>query len=182
MTSGKSKKGMFNFMSNFLKSSKRPEISTPYDPVHLNHVVFNSFTREFTGMPKEWQRLLQESDISKSEQERNPQSVVEIIRSYQEGRGDTSVFDEMGAVLAPPPVPPASTERPICSITPTNAPGAAPRKIRFLLLFVPNTWQPADVQIEGLPGDAGDVVVVHIQSNDVPGLIASVLSRARAGL
>ncbi|KZT10142.1 uncharacterized protein LAESUDRAFT_735107 [Laetiporus sulphureus 93-53] len=68
------------------------------------------------------------------------------------------------------------------SITPTNAPGAAPRKVRFILLFVPNTWQLADVQIEGLAGDAGDVVAAHIQSNDVPGLIASVLSRARAGL
>ena len=43
-TTTKSKKGMFTFMSDFLNSSKRPEISTPFDPVHLTHVGFNSST------------------------------------------------------------------------------------------------------------------------------------------
>ncbi|GBE86664.1 Serine/threonine-protein kinase SMU1 [Sparassis crispa] len=104
----KSKKGMFNFMSDFLNSSKRPEISTPYDPVHLTHVGFNSSTGEFTGLPKEWQQLLQESGISKSEQEKNPQAVMEIVKFYQEGRGDTSVWDKMGAVAAPQPIQPSS--------------------------------------------------------------------------
>lgn len=92
---------MFNFMSDFLNSSKRPEISTPYDPVHLTHVGFNSSTGEFTGLPKEWQQLLQESGISKSEQEKNPQAVMEIVKFYQEGRGEGSVWDKMGAIPAP---------------------------------------------------------------------------------
>ncbi|KAK7686261.1 hypothetical protein QCA50_010481 [Cerrena zonata] len=105
-TAVKSKKGMFNFMSDFLNTSKRPEISTPYDPVHLTHVGFNSSTGEFTGLPKEWQQLLQESGISKSEQEKNPQAVMEIVKFYQEGRGDTSVWDKMGAIAAPQ-VPPS---------------------------------------------------------------------------
>jgi p21-activated kinase 1 len=65
----KSKKGMLGFMSEFLNQSKRLEISTPYDPVHLTHVGFNSSTGEFTGLPKEWQQLLQESGISRQEQE-----------------------------------------------------------------------------------------------------------------
>ncbi|THG99805.1 hypothetical protein EW026_g2609 [Hermanssonia centrifuga] len=98
----KSKKGMFNFMSDFLNSSKRVEISTPYDPVHLTHVGFNSSTGEFTGLPKEWQQLLQESGISKSDQEKNPQAVMEIVKFYQEGRGEGSVWDKMGTVPAPP--------------------------------------------------------------------------------
>ncbi|KAF7796367.1 hypothetical protein EIP86_007544 [Pleurotus ostreatoroseus] len=97
----KSKKGMFNFMSDLLNSSKRLEISTPYDPVHLTHVGFNSSTGEFTGLPKEWQQLLQESGISKLEQEKNPQAVMEIVKFYQEGRGEGSVWDKMGAVHAP---------------------------------------------------------------------------------
>ncbi|KAH8103970.1 Pkinase-domain-containing protein [Cristinia sonorae] len=98
-TTTKSKKGMFNFMSDFLNSSKRIEISTPYDPVHLTHVGFNSSTGEFTGLPKEWQQLLQESGISKSEQEKNPQAVMEIVKFYQEtGGGGASVWDKMGAV------------------------------------------------------------------------------------
>lgn len=97
----KSKKGMFNFMSDLLNSSKRIEISTPYDPVHLTHVGFNSSTGEFTGLPKEWQQLLQESGISKLEQEKNPQAVMEIVKFYQEGRGEGSVWDKMGAITAP---------------------------------------------------------------------------------
>ncbi|CCL98609.1 uncharacterized protein FIBRA_00611 [Fibroporia radiculosa] len=103
-TSTKSRKGVFNFMSDLLNSSKRPEISTPYDPVHLTHVGFNSSTGEFTGLPKEWQQLLQDSGISKVEQEKNPQAVMEIVKFYQEGRGDTSVWDKMGSIAAPPPV------------------------------------------------------------------------------
>lgn len=90
------KGGMLSGMFDFLGPSKRPEISTPYDPVHLTHVGFNSSTGEFTGLPKEWQQLLQESGISRSEQEKNPQAVMEIVKFYQEGRGD--VWDKMGAV------------------------------------------------------------------------------------
>ena len=104
-TATKSKKGMFNFMSDLLNSSKRPEISTPYDPVHLTHVGFNTSTGEFTGLPKEWQQLLQESGISKLEQEKNPEAVMEIVKFYQEGRGEGSVWDKMGAIPAPPSTP-----------------------------------------------------------------------------
>ena len=96
----KSKKGMLGFMTDFLNTSKRPEISTPYDPVHLTHVGFNSSTGEFTGLPKEWQQLLQESGISRSEQEKNPQAVMDIVKFYQEGHGD--VWDKMGAVETTP--------------------------------------------------------------------------------
>ena len=105
----KGKKGMLGFMTDFLNSNKRPEISTPYDPVHLTHVGFNSSTGEFTGLPKEWQQLLQDSGISKSDQEKNPLAVMEIVKFYQEGGGD--VWDKMGHAPAPgsssqsPPVP-----------------------------------------------------------------------------
>jgi p21-activated kinase 1 len=85
---------MLGFMPNFLASSKRIEISTPYDPVHLTHVGFNSSTGEFTGLPKEWQQLLQDSGISRTEQERNPQAVMEIVKFYQEGHGDP--WDKIG--------------------------------------------------------------------------------------
>jgi p21-activated kinase 1 len=108
----KGKKGMLGFMADFLNSNKRLEISTPYDPVHLTHVGFNSSTGEFTGLPKEWQQLLQDSGISKSDQEKNPLAVMEIVKFYQEGGGD--VWDKMGhAALGSsqsPPVP--STAQP----------------------------------------------------------------------
>ncbi|RXW24826.1 hypothetical protein EST38_g1044 [Candolleomyces aberdarensis] len=95
----KSKKGVLSFMSEVFNPTKRPEISTPYDPVHLTHVGFNSSTGEFTGLPKEWQQLLQESGISRSEQEKNPQAVMEIVKFYQEGHGD--VWDKLGNVGSP---------------------------------------------------------------------------------
>lgn len=108
----KSKKGMFNFVSDLLNTSKKLEISTPYDPVHLTHVGFNSSTGEFTGLPKEWQQLLQESGISKSEQEKNPQAVMEIVKFYQEGRGEGSVWDKMGGIPAPQTTPSMSSQVP----------------------------------------------------------------------
>ncbi|KAF8329444.1 kinase-like domain-containing protein [Cantharellus anzutake] len=95
-TTQKPKKGVLSFMTEFLGTAKKPEISTPYDPVHLTHVGFNSSTGEFTGLPKEWQQLLQESGISRLEQERNPQAVMEIVKFYQEGHGE--VWDKMGHV------------------------------------------------------------------------------------
>ncbi|KAF8478518.1 hypothetical protein DFH94DRAFT_750405 [Russula ochroleuca] len=46
-------------MTNLLHLNKRPEISTPRDPVHLTHGGFNTSTGQFTGLPEEWQQLLQ---------------------------------------------------------------------------------------------------------------------------
>ena len=99
-TSSKTKKGVLSLVSEMFNPTKRPDISTPYDPVHLTHVGFNSSTGEFTGLPKEWQQLLQESGISRSEQEKNPQAVMEIVKFYQEGHGD--VWDKLGNVGGAP--------------------------------------------------------------------------------
>ena len=107
-TTGKPKKGVLGFMSEVFNPTKRPEISTPYDPVHLTHVGFNSSTGEFTGLPKEWQQLLQESGISRSEQEKNPQAVMEIVKFYQEGHGD--VWDKLGNVGGPTAPPPPAQD------------------------------------------------------------------------
>jgi p21-activated kinase 1 len=52
-------KGVLSRMTNLLHLNKRPEISTPRDPVHLTHGGFNTSTGQFTGLPEEWQQLLQ---------------------------------------------------------------------------------------------------------------------------
>ncbi|KAM0786325.1 hypothetical protein ACM66B_001799 [Microbotryomycetes sp. NB124-2] len=81
----KSKGGFGSFFADvFSNPNKRVEISTPYDPVHLTHVGFDADTGEFTGLPKEWQQLLQESGVSKEEQAAHPQEVVEIVQFYQD--------------------------------------------------------------------------------------------------
>ena len=66
------------------------------------HVGFNSSTGEFTGMPKEWQQLLQESGITRQEQEKNPQAVMEVVKFYQETHGD-QIWDKLGNVPSHPP-------------------------------------------------------------------------------
>jgi p21-activated kinase 1 len=97
-TSSKGKKSVLGSLGFIFNTQKRPEISTPYDPVHLTHVGFNTSTGEFTGLPKEWQQLLQESGISRSDQEKNPQAVMEIVKFYQEGQAEG--WDKLGAMGA----------------------------------------------------------------------------------
>ena len=62
---------------------RKMEISTPYDPKHVEHVGFDPITGEFTGLPVGWQKLLAESGISRQEQEQNPQAVVDVVAFYQ---------------------------------------------------------------------------------------------------
>ena len=68
------------------------------------HVGFNSSTGEFTGMPKEWQQLLQESGITRQEQEKHPQAIMEVVKFYQEthAQGD-QIWDKLGNLPAQPP-------------------------------------------------------------------------------
>ncbi|GAA5984877.1 hypothetical protein JCM5350_002593 [Sporobolomyces pararoseus] len=81
----KKSKGFSSFLADvFSGPNKKVEISTPYDPVHLTHVGFNSDTGEFTGLPKEWQQLLQNAGVSREEQAAHPQAVAEIVAFYQD--------------------------------------------------------------------------------------------------
>uniref|UniRef100_A0A8C4XFR7 non-specific serine/threonine protein kinase n=1 Tax=Erpetoichthys calabaricus TaxID=27687 RepID=A0A8C4XFR7_ERPCA len=64
------------------KEKERPEISPPSDFEHTIHVGFDSVTGEFTGMPEQWARLLQTSNITKSEQKKNPQAVLDVLKFY----------------------------------------------------------------------------------------------------
>ncbi|GAA5919192.1 hypothetical protein JCM6882_006089 [Rhodosporidiobolus microsporus] len=89
----KKSKGFGSFLADVFSTSgggggggggKKTVISTPYDPVHLTHVGFNSDTGEFTGLPKEWQQLLQNAGVSREEQAAHPQAVAEIVAFYQD--------------------------------------------------------------------------------------------------
>ena len=106
LVTNKGKKGILGFMTDFLNLSKRPEISTAYDPVHLTHIGFDSSTRKYIGFPKEWQQLLQDS---KSNQERRRLAAMEIFSLFSGG----DVWDEMGhdpvqGISPPPPIPGAA--------------------------------------------------------------------------
>ncbi|CAB3400381.1 unnamed protein product [Caenorhabditis bovis] len=80
-------------MSNpFLKKNKekkeiaeKPVISRPSNFEHTIHVGYDPTTGEFTGMPEAWARLLTDSQISKQEQQQNPQAVLDALKYYTQG-------------------------------------------------------------------------------------------------
>ncbi|XP_035287878.1 serine/threonine-protein kinase PAK 1-like [Anguilla rostrata] len=64
------------------RKKERPEISLPSDFEHTIHVGFDAITGEFTGMPQQWARLLQTSNITKLEQKKNPQAVLDVLKFF----------------------------------------------------------------------------------------------------
>ncbi|KAH8114615.1 hypothetical protein DFH11DRAFT_1592187 [Phellopilus nigrolimitatus] len=70
--------------------------------MHRMHIGFNPSTGEFMGLPCEWQQLLQDSGILRSEQEKNARAVMKIVKIYQEGHveGGNSVWDKMNIIRA----------------------------------------------------------------------------------
>ncbi|XP_033637392.1 serine/threonine-protein kinase PAK 3-like [Asterias rubens] len=65
-------------------SKQRPEISYPTSFEHTVHVGFDSITGEFTGMPEHWAKLLMSSKITKTEQKKNPQAVLDALKFYDD--------------------------------------------------------------------------------------------------
>eukprot|EP00128_Syssomonas_multiformis_P012193 Colp12_sorted_trinity150504_noHs@9172 len=81
------KEGFFSkLMSKTDKDDKpkRLEISSPTCFVHEVHVGFDPVTGEFTGLPREWKVLLEQSGISKNEQVKNPQAVIDVLDFFTE--------------------------------------------------------------------------------------------------
>ncbi|OSS47036.1 hypothetical protein B5807_09853 [Epicoccum nigrum] len=95
------KKSTFStFVSNMLGSPRRPTISTPTNPMHVTHVSIDNQTGEFTGLPKEWQRMLQQNGITEQEQKQHPQAAMDVVNFYKnnaEKTGDDEVWEKMGA-------------------------------------------------------------------------------------
>lgn len=68
--------------SKKLKENEKPIISNPSNFEHTVHVGFDPHTGEFTGMPESWAKLLSQSNISKMEQKKNPQAVLDVLNYY----------------------------------------------------------------------------------------------------
>jgi len=63
---------------------KRTDISKPENYRHVMHVGYDTETGQFSGMPEEWMRLLDTSTIDKTEIEKAPETVVAILKFYEE--------------------------------------------------------------------------------------------------
>ncbi|XP_035210147.1 serine/threonine-protein kinase PAK 2-like isoform X3 [Stegodyphus dumicola] len=116
------------------KELEKPVISPPTNFEHTVHVGFDAITGEFTpeGMPESWARLLQSSNITKSEQKQNPQAVLDVLNWYdastkekQESKymtmnrtiGDPSprpsyLADKYATSAVVPPLPVSPTRKP----------------------------------------------------------------------
>jgi p21-activated kinase 1 len=63
--------------------SDKTIISAPTDFEHTLHIGYDPVKGEFTGMPESWARLLKEADISKSEQKKNPEAVLNVLKWFE---------------------------------------------------------------------------------------------------
>ncbi|EDN99594.1 conserved hypothetical protein [Sclerotinia sclerotiorum 1980 UF-70] len=131
--------GFSGFMSSIGVGSPRGvKISAPENPVHVTHVGYDNTTGQFTGLPKEWQRMINESGITKKEQEQHPQTIVDIVGFYKENtdKGGEEIFDKFDhakvpeiamARPVPPPLSPGFSTPNYGSMTPMMSPPASPR-------------------------------------------------------
>ncbi|KAI1923123.1 signal transducing kinase of the PAK [Ophidiomyces ophidiicola] len=118
---GRKKSGFSNFVNSMLGSPRNIKISAPENPVHVTHVGYDNKTGQFTGLPKEWQRIFQESGISKREQEEHPQTLVEIMKFYEKnasGKDDEGVWRKFDHAK-----PSDHHEHPMSSKVSPNGPG-----------------------------------------------------------
>ncbi|PQE28326.1 putative STE20-ser thr kinase of the pheromone pathway protein [Rutstroemia sp. NJR-2017a WRK4] len=133
------KSGFSGFMSSIGVGSPRGvKISAPENPVHVTHVGYDNTTGQFTGLPKEWQRMINESGITKKEQEQHPQTIVDIVGFYKENtdKGGEEIFDKFDhakvpemrmAPSAPAPLSPLFNSSNYGSLSPMISPPASPR-------------------------------------------------------
>ncbi|MGH0181866.1 UNVERIFIED_CONTAM: hypothetical protein FKN15_008054 [Acipenser sinensis] len=139
------------------KKKERPEISLPSDFEHTIHVGFDAVTGEFTGMPEQWARLLQTSNITKLEQKKNPQAVLDVLKFYDSKETSNSqkymsftdkTTDSYNssnalntkAVSEPPAVPPVSEDDDEDETTPP--PVIAPRPEHTKSIYTRSVIEP----------------------------------------
>lgn len=106
---------------------------------HNVHVGFDPVTGKFVGMPAAWQSLLEGSKISKEDQARNPQAVLDVLEFYtgeqvKSFTTDDEESDEDEAPNYPAPRPPEMPQHPPPPVPQQQgfsylSPGDLPRKV-----------------------------------------------------
>ncbi|KAJ3338810.1 signal transducing kinase of the PAK [Gonapodya sp. JEL0774] len=152
------------FMAGLMPAEKKIEISNPYNPVHLTHVGFNADTGEFTGLPREWKVLLEESGISRQEQQMHPQAVLDIIGFYSESRQSlgekfmqpkNSRSAQRGEPMPAGPTPAAGPKPTTPPFSPTGSPKLEPRAFPRPMQPSPATPNGATPFSVSTPGSGG---------------------------
>lgn len=90
----------------------KSDISSPFNAVHLTHVMYNDESGEFLGLPSEWEILLRESGITKQDQKSNPQAVIDVMSFYSENqKRNDDIFLKINPKFLPPKKPPRSVSK-----------------------------------------------------------------------
>lgn len=80
----KKKVKMFRFPKFGRSEKTEPQISCPTGVTHNLHVAFDKSTGEIKGLPISWQMLLTASNISRTEQEKNPEILLGVLQCFDE--------------------------------------------------------------------------------------------------
>ncbi|KAI9841415.1 MAG: signal transducing kinase of the PAK [Thelocarpon superellum] len=122
------KSGFSSLMNSMRGSPRRINISDPVNPIHVTHVGYDNETGQFTGLPKEWQRMIEESGITRREQEQNPQTIMDIVTFYKdtaEGKGEEGVWHKFSRAKAQDGVVEPASHGLGAVVSPSSAPSIA---------------------------------------------------------
>ncbi|KAF8858037.1 Pkinase-domain-containing protein [Acephala macrosclerotiorum] len=98
------KSGLSGLMSNMLGSPRTPKISAPENPVHVTHVGYDNQTGQFTGLPQDWARILEQAGVSKKEQAEADQGVLKNVVDFYKinaEKGDEDIWDKIPQARVP---------------------------------------------------------------------------------
>ncbi|KAJ1540038.1 signal transducing kinase of the PAK, partial [Cladochytrium tenue] len=188
--SGKGVKHLFNNLMTSVQGmfgadqpQSKMEISSPYNPVHLTHVGYNQITGEFTGLPREWQTMLQEAGISAQDQQLHPQAVIDVMGFYTDATGgklNDTVWEKFGGAKADPSSAAAAATAAATAggqqqqLSPKQTPEGSPR-------LAPRPPKPSDTKRPPVPARPSHTLSVYstdLRPPTVAGGVPPKLARA----
>ncbi|KAG5730984.1 Serine/threonine-protein kinase shk2, partial [Termitomyces sp. T112] len=78
----KSDEELYGWQDDVYSRSPLMGVSNPTNFVHKVHVGYDPVSGGFTGMPEQWNKLLNQSAITREDYAKNPQAVLEVLEFY----------------------------------------------------------------------------------------------------
>lgn len=75
---------LYSWIDEIYNKCPRSGVSSPTNFTHKVHVGFDPISRDFTGLPEAWSKLLSASAITQEDFAKNPQAVIEVLEFYSE--------------------------------------------------------------------------------------------------
>ena len=79
-------------------------VSNPTNFTHRVHVGFDQNNGNFVGLPPEWEKLLTTSALTKEDQRKNPEVVLEVLDFYSNIQKRAQNMDEYTSLMPTPPI------------------------------------------------------------------------------